>query len=592
MAILCLVQGAGADWSNIRRHVLTFAAMASAGGTCWVRFGGCATALLSAVLGCGDRHLTAILPSPGAPAAPTPADECAAGEGQGAGPLPPMGWNGWNAFGCGPELDQAKFRANADAMLQRGLADVGYQYMNLDDCWQSGRGADGQVTPNLTRFPDGIAALGEYVHARGLKLGIDSCTAGCTRPELVTPGSLQHEQQDAQSYASWGVDFVKYTASGSSDQGTREDFRVMRDALEQTGRAMLLSIVNAPFQYWHTEIGQMWRTHGDIQPTWDGVLSIIDATTPLAAYAGQGGYNDSDMLWIGNPGLSESESRASFAMWSILASPLLAGNDLSQMSPATHAILSNREIIALDQDPLRLQGVLLAQQGEVSVYAKPLAECGSRAVVLLNRGAEAADGSVSLRELGLSEASAQVRDLGAGRELPPASGELSLTVPPHDVVALKLTGKEPPLPRGSVYLSDLSWTYAANGWGPLERDQELGNKAEGDGAALTLGGVTYPKGLGTNSPSLVRYRLGKRCRELTAQVGIDDLTGDSGSVVFQVWADGDKLFDSGVMHGSTPPQSISVDVSGRSELRLVVGEIEDYGQDHGDWADARLRCDD
>lgn len=561
--------------------------MVTARGTSWLRsicFGG---AMIS-IFGCGDRYLTAILP---AGRDETPADECSAGEGQGAGPLPPMGWNGWNTFACRPELDQATFTANADALVERGLRAVGYEYMNLDDCWQAGgRDADGTVLTNTMRFPDGLAALGDYVHQRGLKLGLYSSVGGCTRPELVTPGSQGYEAQDAATYASVGVDYVKYNTCSGDSSTTEASFETMRDALRQSGRPMLFSISNAPFKQWHSQLGDLWRTHGDIEPTWRGILSIIDATTGLAAYAGQGGYNDSDMLWVGSPGLSEAESRATFSMWAILASPLLAGNDLTAMSEGTRAILTQSDVIALNQDALRLQGVLVGTRGEVAVYAKPLAECGARGVVLLNRGDEAAVGSVSWQELGLAAGPALVRDLWAGVESTAVDG-VSVTVAPHDVVALRLVGTEPPLPRGEVYLSDLTLTYAANGWGPVERDQELGDIGAGDGAPLMLGGRRYEKGLGTNSPSLVRYRLGKRCRELSAEIGIDDAAGDIGSVVFQVWADGEKLFDSGVMYRSTPSQRMSVDVTGRSEVRLWVGQVDEFGQDHANWADARLRCD-
>ncbi len=561
--------------------------MVTVGGTSWLRsicFGGA----LVCVFGCGDRHLTAILP---AGRDETPADECSAGEGRGAGPLPAMGWNGWNTFACRPELDQARFAANADALVERGLRAAGYEYMNLDDCWQAGgRDADGTVLTNTTRFPDGIAALGEYVHQRGLKLGINSSVGGCERPEVVTPGSQGYEARDAATYASFGVDYVKYNTCRADPRTVQASFETMREALIQSGRPMLFSIINAPFKHWHSQVGHLWRTHWDVEPTWPGILSIIDATTSLAAYAGQGGYNDSDMLWVGNPGLSEAESRATFSMWAILASPLLAGNDLTVMSDATQAILTQPDIIALNQDALRLQGVLLATRGEVAVYAKPLAQCGARGVVLLNRGAEAAVGSVSWQELGLAAGPALARDLWAGAESTAIDG-VTVTVAPHDVVALRIVGTEPPLPRGEVYLSDLTWSYAANGWGPVERDQELGDIAAGDGGPLTLGGRSYEKGLGTNSPSLVRYRLGKRCRELSAEIGIDDAAGEIGSAVFQVWADGEKLFDSGIVYRSTPSRRIDVDVTGRSEVRLWVGQVDDFGQDHANWADARLRCD-
>lgn len=572
--------------------MLTFAPMPTVGGTSWLRSICIGGAFMSA-FGCGDRHLTAILP---AGRVEEPSDECSAGEGRGAGPLPPMGWNGWNTFACRPELDQSKFTANADALVERGLRAAGYEYMNLDDCWQAGgRDVDGTVLTNTMRFPDGIAALGEYLHQRGLKLGLNSSVGGCTRPELVTPGSQGYEAQDAATYASFGVDYVKYNSCRPDPdtlQASRElqaSFETMREALIQTGRPMLFSIVNAPFEHWHSQVGHLWRTHHDVEPSWQGILSIIDATTSLAAYAGQGGYNDSDMLWVGNPGLSEAESRATFSMWAILASPLLAGNDLTVMSDATEAILTQREIIALNQDALRLQGVLLATQGEVAVYAKPLAQCGARGVVLLNRGNEAAVGRVSWQELGLSGGPALVRDLWAATESTAIDG-VTVTVAPHDVVALRIQGTEPLLPRGDVYLSDLAWTYAANGWGPVERDQELGESGMADGGPLTLGGRRYEKGLGTNSPSLVRYRLGKRCQELSAVIGIDDAAGEEGSVVFQVWADGDKLFDSGIVLRSTPPRPISLDVTGRSEVRLWVGQVDGFGQDHGNWADARLRC--
>lgn len=559
--------------------------MATAGGTSWVRFACVGGALLGAC-GCGDRHLTAILPAAQTQAPP---DECGAGEGRGAGPLPPMGWNGWNTFGCGAELDQAKFRANADALVERGLRDAGYEYMNLDQCWSVARGADGAVIASPTRFPDGIAALGSYVHEKNLKFGIHSTVGDCAS-EVVTPGSQGHEARDVATYASFGVDYVKYTSCGGVPDQLQDSFEAMGDALLQASRPMLYSVSDAPFEYWQSEVGQLWRTYRDVQPNWQSILEIIDATTELAAYAGQGGYNDSDMLWIGNAGLSEVESRAYFSMWAMLASPLLAGNDLTVMSEELRAILTNEGVIALNQDPLRLQGNLLSTQGDVMLYAKPLAQCGARGVVLLNRGESAALGELTWSDLGLAAGPAAVRDLWSGTEALETDG-VAVTVAPHDVVALRISGNELPLPRGDVDLSDLTWTYAANGRGPVQRDRAVSDTGLGDGGPLTLDGQGYDKGLGVSSPSLVRYRLGRRCHELSADIGIDDSRGESGSVVFQVWADGEKLFDSGVVLGSTPAQHISVNISGRSEVRLWVGEVEDTRQDHANWAEARLRCD-
>lgn len=560
--------------------------MVPAGGKRWLR-SACLGSVLLGIFGCGDRHLTAILP---AAAQQAPVDECAAGEGRGAGPPPPMGWNGWNTFGC-PGPDESKVFAAADAIVQRGLRAAGYEYVNLDDCWQGGRAADGTIQADASRFPSGLAALGSYLHQNGLKFGINSNIGDCVRPELTTPGSGGYESQDAASYASFGVDYLKYNACGSNRNEAQPSFEKMRDALSQTGRPVRLSIVDPPFKPWHAQVGQVWRTHSDIQPTWPGILDIIDSTTKLAAYAGQGGYNDSDMLWLGNDGLSEIEARACFSMWAILASPLLAGNDLTVMPEAIRAILTQPELIAFNQDALHLQAQLLSTRGDVMVYAKPLADCGARAVVMLNRGETAAVGSVTWVELGLTSGEARVRDIWAGTEAV-VTDAVTPTVGPHEAVALRVLGTESPLPRGEVQLSDLSWTYAANGWGPVERDQELGDTAAGDGGKLKLDGKSYAKGLGMNSPALVRFRLGKRCQELNADIGIDDATGDAGSVVFQVWADGDKLFDSGLMTGADPSRHITVDLKGRSEMRLWVGEVDVFGQDHADWADARLSCDD
>jgi alpha-galactosidase len=543
--------------------------------------------------GCGDGRLTAILPAAGeqggAPSGPaTPeADACT--------PswhplLPPLGWNGWNAFRCRAELDQQKFHDNVDALLSSGLKDAGYSYANLDDCWQAPRGADGTLMANA-RFPDGIGALGRYVHDRGLKLGIDAHNVDCQRPELVTPGSVTHEAEDATTFAGWGVDYVKYARCGGDASASPAEFEAMQSALVRTGRPMRFTIVAAPFEYWQINAAQQWRTHADIEPSWSALLDVIDTHEKLAAYNGLGGFNDADMLWVGHPALSEAENRAHFSLWAIFASPLLAGNDLSRMSDAVAKILGNRELIALNQDALTLQAVELDRQGDVGIYEKPLSRCGARAVVLLNRGEQPADASVNWQALGLAPGVATIRDLWAGTELDPARDSVTLSVQPHDARALLITGSEPPLPHGTVYLSDLPWSYAANGWGPVERDQELGGQAAGDGQPLSLGGTRYDKGLGTNSPALVRYRVGKRCSTLSAEIGLDDLAGPSGSAVFQVWADGEKIFDSGAVYRTTPARHLMVNIAGREEIRLVVGELDDIGQDHADWADARLSCD-
>jgi len=564
--------------------------MTPSGGTSATRLRPWLLAVVFAVLGCGDRYLSAILP--GAPPSTPPPNENACEAVVPAGllqPAPPMGWNGWNRFECGPGLTQVKFVANVEALLAKGLRDVGYRFVNLDECWQVGRSAEGLLTAS-PRFPDGMAYLANYAHQRGLKFGLNSVTLDCPRPEQLTPGSVGYEAKDAETFASWGVDYLKYRRCGDTPADQQPYYEAMQAALAQTGRSVVLSIADTPFREWQRTAGQLWRTGGNISPSWANLLEIIDANTRAAPYAGPGGFNDPDMLQVGNGELSEAENRAHFTMWAMMAAPLLAGNDLTDMTDTTAAILGNTEVIALDQDPLGLQGALVSSQGEVGVYAKPLAACGARGVVFLNRGDQPASASIAWEEIGLQPGSAEVRDLWAHEDLGPSANEVSVTVPARDVVALRVVGVEPLLPRGQVYLSDLRWTHAANRWGPVEKDTSNGETAAGDGKRLSLGGTTYEKGLGVHAPSLVRYRLGKRCTELSAVIGIDDDIRGVGSVNFQVWADGEKLFGSEAMISATPPRPISVDVSGRSELRLVVGENQDFTDDHAAWADARISC--
>ncbi len=550
------------------------------------------------LVGCGDRYLAAILPVPSAPSSGVPVepppDTCAAVQAPGVLlPTPPLGWNGWHRFNCRPEFDQAKVLANIDALVSTGLREAGYQYVNLDECALSAeRAADGTLLATPSRFPDGLAAIGDYAHARGLKFGVEIKSGPCSWPEQATPGAVGHEAKDAASFVSWGVDYLKYGLCGDTGVPAPEVFETMRAALGAAGRPIPLSVVAQPFREWQRDVGQLWRTTGDVQPSWDSILATLDVTSPLAAYAGPGRFNDPDMLQIGNGSLTLAESRAYFSVWAALAAPLLAGNDLTEMSPDILNILGNTEMIEVNQDPLALQAALISTQGDVQVYAKPLASCGARAVVFLNRGDQPASGSVSLPELGLAPGPAQLRDLWAHAELPQVTDSLSVVVPARDVVALRVTGVEPALPRGEVYLSDLQWTYAVSGYGPVELDTSSGVNGLGDGLPLTLRGAVYAKGLGAHAASLVRYRLGKACREFRADIGIDDETAGAGAVAFEVWADGEQLFDSGTLLGTSPVQRVNVDVSGRSELRLMVGFVDDYTMDHADWADARLVCDD
>jgi len=503
------------------------------------------------------------------------------------GARPAMGWNGYNAFGCAAELDEAKVKANAQALIDHDLQAAGYRYVNLDECWQQPeRDSAGHRNFDATRLPNGIEGLSGWVHERGLSLGIRINSAECD----AEPGIQDHEAEDVKSFENWQLDYIKYVACQPVAQASVEQ---LAQALREASRPMVLSLTAAPFAEWMSRTAQLWRTGSDAQPTWDSLTAAIDAATKLAAYARPGAFNDPDMLEIGN-GLSTAEARVQFSVWSILSAPLLAGNDLSTMDATTRDILTNRELIALDQDPLGLQGALVRSENGIDVLAKPLEGCGARAAVLWNRSDAAASITLPWSDLWLAPGRATVKDLWQGAALPSDSDGITLEVLPHDAVALRVLGAEPALPRGEAFLSDLAWTYAVSGFGPIELDSSNGESAAGDGAKLSLRGTTYEKGLGVHGPSLIRYRLGRDCRRFRAEIGIDDESDAQGSAQFEVWAEGTKLFESGVLSGQSAPLPVDVDISGRRELRLFVGVGKDnsYAHDHADWANARVECDD
>lgn len=519
--------------------------------------------------------------------AAAPSEDCSASVPEDLlGARPPLGWNGYNAFGCSSDLDETVVKQTAAALIDSGMQSAGYQYINLDQCWQSSRTDSGQRVFDPSRLPGGLAALAEHLHERGLLLGVFSPTSDC----LGEPGGLGHERVDAEAYAAAGVDYVKYV--GCAQLADEADVSRLQQALRDTDRPIVLSLAQPPFETWMPRVAQLWRTSTIAAPRWEAIVDAIDATTPLAAYARPGGFNDPDMLELGNGSLTEGEGRAQFSVWSALAAPLLAGNDLTRMNETTRSLLTNSEVIALDQDPLGLQAALVQREGDVDVLAKPLAECGARGVVLWNRGTTPGTVRLAWPDLWLRPEPATVRDLWAKTELNAEADGISLLVPPHDAVALRVTGTEPPLPMGAVYLSDLGWTYATNGFGPVELDTSNGERAPRDGVPIRLRGSAYDKGIGAHAPSLIRYRLGERCSRFVSDLGIDDETKGLGNVRVEVWADGARLFESGVITGTTPVRRVELDVTGRRELRLFasVGE-DDYNHDHVSWAGARLFCD-
>jgi len=356
-----------------------------------------------------------------------------------------MGWNSWNKFGC--DVSEKLIKSVADAMVSNGMRDAGYNYLVIDDCWQVDRDADGNIVPDAKRFPSGMKALGDYVHSKGLKFGIysDAGTGTCQN----RPGSRGYEFQDARQYAAWGVDYLKYDWCNSGKQNSEASYGIMSAALKKSGRPIAFSLCEwgstKPW-LWAKDVGNLWRTTGDIVDKWSGsekwgglgVVEILDLQDGLEAYAGPGHWNDPDMLEVGNGGMTDTEYRSHFSMWCILAAPLMAGNDIRDMKPEIRDILTNKEVIAVDQDPMGIQGRRVKRDGDLDIWARQLID-GSRAVALLNRGGSTTNMTVRWTDIGYpASLSAQVRDLWAKKDLGKLQGSFSTNVPSHGVVMIRV----------------------------------------------------------------------------------------------------------------------------------------------------------
>jgi len=349
---------------------------------------------------------------------------------------PPMGWNSWNHFAC--KVNDEVVRAQAEAMASSGMKAAGYTYINIDDCWQGKRDAQGRIQPN-EKFPN-MKALADYVHSKGLKLGIYSSPGPKTCAGYE--GSLGHEQQDAQTYAEWGVDYLKYDyCSFRGDlEAQKAAYKKMHNALEKTGRPIVLSLCQYGMDRvwsWGASVGgNLWRTTGDITDNYDRMTLIGFGQNGLERFAGPGHWNDPDMLEVGNGKMNHDEYLTHMSLWCLLAAPLLAGNDLSKMTPETIAILTNAEVLAVDQDRAGKQGYRVWQEGPLEVWMKPLAD-GSKAVGLFNRGESGASVTVEFSAIGV-RGSATVRDLWAKKDLGKFERSFTANVPTHGVVMVRV----------------------------------------------------------------------------------------------------------------------------------------------------------
>jgi alpha-galactosidase len=350
---------------------------------------------------------------------------------------PPMGWNSWNLFAG--RIDDATVRGMADAMVTSGMRDAGYIYVNIDDTWEGVRDAEGNLGSNK-KFPD-MKALADYVHSKGLKLGIYSSPGPRTCAEY--PGSYMHEDQDAKTFAAWGIDYLKYDWCGArmiySNDLLRPIYQKMGDALEKSGRPIVYSLCeygSGKVETWGAKAGgNLWRTTGDISDNWTSMIGNIERQVPTAPYAGPGHWNDPDMLEIGNGHMSDDEYRTHMSLWALTAAPLLAGNDIRTMTPVIQSILLNKEVIAVDQDALGKQATPV-KKGEIEMWVKPMGD-GSVAVGLVNLGVAEGSATVSASELGLKKVKS-ARDLWAHGDVKFKNGEYTASVPSHGVLLLRV----------------------------------------------------------------------------------------------------------------------------------------------------------
>lgn len=381
---------------------------------------------------------------------------------EGLAATPQMGWNSWNKFGI--NINEDLIKATADKMVELGLVDAGYIYLNLDDGWHGERDEQGFIQVNPEKFPSGMKALADYVHSKGMKLGIysDAGPKTCAMCE----GSLGHEYQDAYTYAQWGIDYLKYDWCHTADINPKGAYKLMSNALKATGRPIWFSMcewgTNKPWE-WAADIAHSWRTTGDIWPyfdtipaefdgQWHGdpVMTLLDLNEPLRAYAGPGHWNDPDMLEVGNGSLTMAENRSHFTLWCMMAAPLLLGNDLTTMSDEVLQIFINKDVIAIDQDPLGIQGLRLKSENGIEYWFKPL-QGGDWAFCLFNRGAEDAVVNLDWNSLVFTDDLSGLTFNPAGckaynlwnkkAKARKAKGVQKISIPTHDVVLYRVSSK-------------------------------------------------------------------------------------------------------------------------------------------------------
>lgn len=520
-------------------------------------------------------------------------------------PTPPMGWNSWNAFE--KNINENKIKTIADIMVSSGMLDAGYEYLVLDDAWMdSVRNENGQLVADPIKFPGGMKAIGDYIHSKGLKYGIYECRGHVTCQNL--PGSFEHEQTDMNSFAEWGVDYIKMDACFAAKNGrlSTEDFAIYHDAILKTGRPMVFSISDFGQGAWAwggKNYAQLWRTSGDIYPfiksvyrcaeTSGGAGSTHPAFNGLWQFAGPGHWNDPDMLQLGNL-RNAAEDKVHFSLWCMLAAPIMAGNDLRVMSDTVKNILLAKEVIAVNQDTRAQQGYKVYDKDSIEIYNKPLSD-GTTAVLLLNKGVTKTDVTVKWEQIGLN-GKQKVRDLWEQKDLGTFKGSFTAAnLGQHEHQLIKVgkvgsalvPGPTPVSPEkytvtqsGTTYLSDLYYIMKEFNHPVVDKSFE--------GNSFEINGKSYEKGLGCKSRSVMMYKLEGKADRFQAIVNLDEASPEDKTGKFRVLNEdkfgGRVIFDSGNMEKQDKPKEIDIDVTG---LDFILLEFTGKGV-FGNWVDAKV----
>jgi alpha-galactosidase len=502
---------------------------------------------------------------------------------------PPMGWNSWNTFYG--NINESLIKGIVDVMGTNGMKAAGYIYVNLDDNWMSSsRDASGNLQADPAKFPNGIKALSDYAHGKGMKLGIYGDHGSKTCMGVANSGSYGHEAADAKTFASWGVDYIKYDncniVSGSNQQ---TDYQNMATAIANSGRPMVFSICAWQTQAWMPDVGNLWRSTDDITSDWLGsqnslgraIMVNLDGNAGNFIFTRPGAFSDPDMLEVGNGTLSNDQNKSHFGLWALMAAPLIAGNDVRSISATNLAIMTNSDVIAVDQDSAGIQGRRILQNGNLETWVKPLGkDFTTYAVGLFNRGGSATSMTINWKDLRLDTNSVKVRDLWAKSDLGSFKGRYSVQVPTNGLALLKVVGTMDP--NATYWVSDLPFTQLANGYNYVKVDKSNG------GNGLKIGSKSYAKGLGTNSPARIAVPLRKKFSRFQSDIGIDaEVSG--GTAAFQVIGDGKTLYTSSTLKGGGSAVSVDVSVEGVDSLFLVTTDGGDGNSyDHADWAGALL----